>query len=114
MSSLVIAKSFTCHLKKRSREKMFGYACFPSINVVITHIFKGIPAQRSGLRPGQRIIEVNGVAVRDYEHYDSLMKGSPDSKSVTLTVIDLRAKQFYPDQFKLTLFQLTGEKHPSD
>ncbi len=64
----------------------FGYAgILPPLDPVVRRLVPGSPAQRAGLRPGDRIVAVNGEPVRQF--YDLIRLISPHpGEPVTLAV----------------------------
>jgi carboxyl-terminal processing protease len=77
---------------------------------VILETFKGFPADKAGLKPGDEIIEIGGLSVADFtDNASDLLNGAPNSQisltylrqgeklSTTLTrgVVTLKAVPFY-------------------
>lgn len=64
----------------------FGYAgILPPLSSEVRQVLPGSPAERAGLRPGDRIVAVNGQPVRQF--YDLIRLISPHpGEQVTLTV----------------------------
>ena len=56
--------------------------------VLVTDTYEGFPAQKADVRPGDRILEINGIQVKgkDNEQVSQLLKG-PKGSAVKLTLI---------------------------
>ncbi len=54
-----------------------GYSgIYPPMEAIIGSVVPGKPASRAGLKPGDRILEVNGERVRDFYHLRELLQKS--------------------------------------
>ena len=56
--------------------------------VTVNKVFPGSAAQRAGLKPGQIVLKIDGVAVRDPKTAVSLVSENAAGEKVWLTVID--------------------------
>jgi hypothetical protein len=59
--------------------------------VLINGVVEGTPAERAGLKDGDRIVEIGGQAVKGLEGYMTLMKGQKPGSTIEVGV--LRAKE---------------------
>ncbi|XP_015272061.1 PREDICTED: Na(+)/H(+) exchange regulatory cofactor NHE-RF4 [Gekko japonicus] len=55
----------------------------------------GLPAEKAGMRDGDRLLGVNGESVEDLNHHGVVFKIRADSKQVTLLVIDEEGSKFF-------------------
>lgn len=58
-------------------------------DLVISEVSKGSPAEKTGLRPPQKIVSVNGKSLKDAEKFTKIVKAS-QGKEIILGVKDLR------------------------
>ena len=71
--------------------------------VAVNKVFPGSAAQRAGLKPGQIVAKVDGVAVRDPKTAVSLVSENAAGEKVWLTVIDPRGGEKRPFDVIATL-----------
>jgi len=62
------------------------------VGAYVATAFRGTPAQRHGLRPTLRILEVDGRATPDLATFAAAVRGGSDRTSVRLRVADLEGK----------------------
>ncbi|XP_054853564.1 Na(+)/H(+) exchange regulatory cofactor NHE-RF4 isoform X2 [Eublepharis macularius] len=55
----------------------------------------GLPAEKAGMRDGDRLLGVNGESTEDLDHHGTVSKIRADRKQVTLLVIDAEGSKFY-------------------
>ncbi|XP_062508568.1 delphilin-like isoform X2 [Corticium candelabrum] len=81
----------------------FGFSLGVSSPVCLTQIDKGSPAHKAGLKPGDQILEVNGLNVRNMSKANlvSLLKGS--GTSPTLLVEQPRGSRMSPEASSIGL-----------
>lgn len=62
--------------------------------LIIAEPYEGFPAQKSGLKAGDVLLEINGKSVKDYSitQVSELLKGEPKSE------VEIKAKRQYPKE----------------
>ncbi|XP_044295527.1 LOW QUALITY PROTEIN: Na(+)/H(+) exchange regulatory cofactor NHE-RF4 [Varanus komodoensis] len=55
----------------------------------------GMPAEKAGMRDGDRLLAVNGDGVEELDHQEVVLKIRADAIQVTLLVIDAEGSKFY-------------------
>jgi regulator of sigma E protease len=61
---------------------------YPPQPVIVAELTAGDPAERAGLRRGDRIVEVDGIAVDDYGAFVSLIRARPGKETRLLALRD--------------------------
>jgi len=64
---------------------VFAVSGIPHLSTEIGAVSKGSPAEKAGLKPGDKVVEVNGHSVSEWEEMSELIKKS-DGKSIVITV----------------------------
>nr|XP_060642937.1 Na(+)/H(+) exchange regulatory cofactor NHE-RF4 [Anolis sagrei ordinatus] len=55
----------------------------------------GLPAEKAGMRDGDRLLAINGENAEDLDHQEMVLRIRADSSRVTLLVIDAEGSKFY-------------------
>ncbi|KAH0623319.1 hypothetical protein JD844_031527 [Phrynosoma platyrhinos] len=55
----------------------------------------GMPAEKAGMRDGDRLLAVNGESAEDLDHQEVVLRIRADSSRVTLLAIDAEGSKFY-------------------
>ncbi|XP_062995096.1 Na(+)/H(+) exchange regulatory cofactor NHE-RF4 [Elgaria multicarinata webbii] len=61
----------------------------------LTEVDAGLPAEKAGMRLGDRLLAVNGESAEDLDHQEVVLKIRANSIRVTLLVIDAEGSKFY-------------------
>ena len=91
----------TCHLKRQCEYKEYGFYLYQedsNTEQVVGIVDEGSSAEKSGLKVGDIILEVNEKDVRNKNHIVvvDMMKENP--LEIKLLVVNQEAKIFYEDQ----------------
>ena len=94
----------TCHLKRQCEYKEYGFYLYQeesNPNQVVGIVDEGSSAEKSGLKVGDIILEVNEKDVRNKNHIEvvDMMKENP--LEIKLLVVNREAKDFYEDQKRI-------------
>ena len=94
----------TCHLKRLCEYKEYGFYLYQEEskpNQVVGIVDEGSSAEKSGLKVGDIILEVNEKDVRNKNHTEvvEMMKENP--LEIKLLVVNREAKDFYEDQKRI-------------
>ena len=91
------------------KPRKFGEAkvldVIPRIEPVIGKVYKGMPAEKSGLKPGDRVLSVNGKKISDWHEFTEEIKKS-GGEVLTLEVlrkgkiVSVRVKPVYNQKLK--------------
>uniref|UniRef100_A0A6J0TJ81 Na(+)/H(+) exchange regulatory cofactor NHE-RF4 isoform X1 n=1 Tax=Pogona vitticeps TaxID=103695 RepID=A0A6J0TJ81_9SAUR len=61
----------------------------------LREVDRGLPAEKAGMRDGDRLLAVNGEITEDLDHQEVVLHIRADSSQVTLLVIDKEGSTFY-------------------
>ncbi|XP_061448623.1 Na(+)/H(+) exchange regulatory cofactor NHE-RF4 isoform X2 [Rhineura floridana] len=61
----------------------------------LREIESGLPAEKAGMRDGDRLLAVNGESTEELDHQKVVLRIRADSSRVTLLVIDAEGSKFY-------------------
>nr|XP_028564481.1 Na(+)/H(+) exchange regulatory cofactor NHE-RF4 isoform X2 [Podarcis muralis] len=61
----------------------------------LREVESGLPAEKAGMRDGDRLLAVNGEGTEDLDHQEVVLRIRADSSRVTLLVIDAEGSKFY-------------------
>ncbi|XP_040578756.1 Na(+)/H(+) exchange regulatory cofactor NHE-RF3 isoform X2 [Lepeophtheirus salmonis] len=87
-----------CRVIRSSKEEKFGFSLLTDKSTDTQHIgnvYPGTPAYRAGVKPHDRIIEVNGVNVENIEHKDIVAKVNKSKRKLELLLVDNRTHVHY-------------------
>jgi serine protease Do len=52
----------------------------------VTSVSRGSAAMKAGIQPGDRIVQIDGVAMRDYEHIIEVVGANPPGRTIRLAI----------------------------
>ncbi|KAM8876993.1 Na(+)/H(+) exchange regulatory cofactor NHE-RF1-like isoform 1-T1 [Synchiropus picturatus] len=85
-----------CHIKREANEYGFNLHSFKTTpGQYIQSVDEGSPAQRAGLRPKDRIIQVNGVSVIGMQHSQVVEAIRAGGDETSLLVVDVETAEFF-------------------
>ena len=69
-------------------QSLAGYFNLPSTRgMLLTEVYDGSPAARAGVKPGDVLLNVEGVAVEDREHYLQLLRNYVTGQALSLALV---------------------------
>lgn len=74
------------------KEEKYGSG---KIGQFLREVDRGLPAEKAGMREGDRLLAVNGEITEDMDHQEVVLHIRADSSHVTLLVIDEEGSNFY-------------------
>lgn len=89
------------HLRKWTPNTGYGFRLHDNKKKpghFIGTIEPGSPADLAGLHKGDRVVEVNGISVLDFDHHQVVEKITTNPSEVRLLVLDEEADSFYKSQ----------------
>ncbi|XP_042331000.1 Na(+)/H(+) exchange regulatory cofactor NHE-RF4 [Sceloporus undulatus] len=72
----------------------------------------GMPAEKAGMKDGDRLLAVNGESAEDLDHQEVVLRIRADSSRVTLLAIDAEGSKFY-DSVGISPLLFYDEKDPA-